>query len=164
MAPQGTRLESPVWSAPTCQEGIVQRDEMPPPPAPAWEPSEQPGAWPRQLFQVDSPAVEVSWGRLVPPTPVTSTWVAGSPAWSEVSFGAGRRRVLAALGAGVTGRREHGLALGAIWANRLASVAGSVPAWLSQRPQLVLTTWARSSLAMAAYVSTGPVPLLFGPW
>ena len=51
----------------------------------------------------------------------------------------------------------------AIWAKIAASVVASVDVIAdSQAPRLALTTWARSSLAMASKMSVGPLPP-FGP-
>ena len=110
-------------------------------------------------------------GRAVPPTPVTSGWLAGSPTPSVVLV----FRFADVPWYQQPSEPESPDAASIVWPwvaiawkmrfSRAAAVDVSVG---SHTPQLVVTTRARSSEAIWFIVSSGPEPaplrVLFGPW
>ncbi len=155
-------------TAADCQAGMGQMVEMPPPEAPSSaSPVAQPMPLSKQSFHTACPAA-VPVGSAVPPTPVTSGWLAGSST-ARPSFFVG-------VPSGKQPSEPSSPEAASMvwpWAAMTWKMSFSRPAAVdvsvaSHTPQLLLTTWARSSAAIWFMVTSGPEPaplvVLFGPW
>ena len=146
-------LLTPGTSESSCQAGIGQDSEMPPPAAPQAAPS----------FQTCSRAGCVALSIVVPPAATTYGWLDGSSTDRTGLTGAAvPRAVVAPL---VTGSREDGLSLGGrLLEDEVLCLLDAGRALLdpcSHSPQLVVTTWSTLSFTICAYSSSAP-KVLFG--
>ena len=132
------------WSA-----GIGHSDDTPPPPAPT---AGVPGAALSALFQTLSTGGGPIALRVVPPTPVTSGWLAGSSTAAVSS----RPAALVAQSSDPSSPP----AATNVWPSTEAcskssfsARAEATPSWASHSPHETVTTWARSWLTIALKMS-----------
>src|SRR5690348_14850840 len=134
----------------SCQAGIAQDSEMPPPAAPHAAPS----------FQTCSSAGWVALSIVVPPAATTYGWLDGSSTDRIGLTGDVVRNALQSLlPSSPAAEKTVWPWAAACWKTRFSACwTPGDPSWMacSQTPQLVVTTWSTSSLTICRYWSKEP--------